>query len=1194
MPFKSPINSPLTEVQSKAFSKVNSLRTYVSAPANLFPNLPEEQQISTFDFSLQLLNSVSGDGEGDKVFNKFMNKIFAITGPDSIVLEQMIVKGLADSLQARDIYLAPSGVADSSSSTTTSTSEGTSFSVQSDTTENTEDFRQFEFLEYKFFARREAVDLEKVVKFSYSTTIDSDIEIEVYANSFNTVTGEFTLESAEANVIDELPSFKRKFSITTDDSLEESNAYIEDLKQESYLGFFENEIQYPKEGDPIVTPDSANSTENNVPIEYNYFLENANEPEFGFNYRITNNRGLPEFINKYGGSQTPEEILIILKETAQLIGFYEEGTEYPSIDSTISAQNGGTAPNPSTTSNVPENLIITVKNNYSSSFPDFEITYLYADINGRTNEEIISELQEKANGFGFVNEGLEYPLTSTEISKISLPFGNLTGKIVDTSNLPIPGAFVEILATEPKLIIATDSEGNYTMKDLKSGIYNVKSSYSGNAFKEKQETFLVIGGKDNVLNFQLEDYNIVTVTASAASTESVEASTSNETENVNDLLSDGTISGPPSFVYTYSSDIINAGLGLEVETFVFPRVDGKTSEDYPYFPLYQSLESANGYRSIPEIISNYKTTAQQEGFKPDNGIIYPKTDAVSYTYTLVGEPIEYYFSRELNGNTTIPISTTQIENYENAIEANEDDGSLTLTLKVENNNPNLQTFEKIFTLIPEESIDYLSDLELDADNYEERLKKNGDEVVVDESTGLTNQYPAFNNQVVFNVDNNVDLPSFTASTSSNSNASNVEEAYNEVKNRHRFKFNIDGVDYPKEGSTITEQTITNPDGSETTSQIIGEIPNNESGTLDDVPVGVLEVPKQISFSSITSSIGSDLQNSFEALVGVSFNPDDVGLTNLQYLNKYLLPGLILGKRELVKQITTMLFGPKELMSEDPEMQEKLLNSAACGEAMFSVTNNPSETDKELEFNRVQLKEQLKKGKIELFISCQKVEVSLPENFIEQFDLASSEVTGVPESQRPNPAESFTLLSNFVQNEVQAQRNAQDANQVKKSFFQLLIDKILQYISVAFSTSPEIESVFSFINLELAKNGEPNISPAEFLSSPCDITNACKSGDKEEFKKKSAFSQSLIDSLYALVLSMILEKLLAELKIKIRKLIQEKAKEKIIKLRKRLLEKFKALDSLDKVSDVASKAAAFQASFNSSGIQGIFDLANQKE
>ena len=149
MPFKVPLNSPLTEVQAKAVSKVNSLRTYTSVPDNLFPNLSEEQQISTFDFSLSLLNSVSGNGEGDKVFNKFMNKIFAVTGPDSIVLEEMIIKALADSLEARDIYLAPEGVPSPSGETVTS--GATVFSGQTGTTENADDFRQVDVIEYKFF-----------------------------------------------------------------------------------------------------------------------------------------------------------------------------------------------------------------------------------------------------------------------------------------------------------------------------------------------------------------------------------------------------------------------------------------------------------------------------------------------------------------------------------------------------------------------------------------------------------------------------------------------------------------------------------------------------------------------------------------------------------------------------------------------------------------------------------------------------------------------------------------------------------------------------------------------------------------------------------------------------------------------------------------------------------------------------------
>ena len=155
-----------------------------------------------------------------------------------------------------------------------------------------------------------------------------------------------------------------------------------------------------------------------------------------------------------------------------------------------------------------------------------------------------------------------------------------------------------------------------------------------------------------------------------------------------------------------------------------------------------------------------------------------------------------------------------------------------------------------------------------------------------------------------------------------------------------------------------------------------------------------------------------------------------------------------------------------------------------------------------------------------------------------------------------------------------------------------MDKILQYVSVAFSVNPIVGDVFSFINRELSKTNQPNINPSEILSSPCEITNACKSGDKEDFKKKSAFSQSLIDSLYALVLSMLLEKLLSEIKPKIKKLIQEKALEKIIKLRKKMLERFSLLKNADKISDVASKAAAYKNAFDTSGINDIFNFSNK--
>jgi hypothetical protein len=94
-----------------------------------------------------------------------------------------------------------------------------------------------------------------------------------------------------------------------------------------------------------------------------------------------------------------------------------------------------------------------------------------------------------------------------------------------------------------------------------------------------------------------------------------------------------------------------------------------------------------------------------------------------------------------------------------------------------------------------------------------------------------------------------------------------------------------------------------------------------------------------------SGITGDLKNELASAFSFKINPDDVGLSNREYLDKYLKPLLSAGKRALVGQIIKMVFGPKEIMSPDPEVQDKLLNSAACGEKMYSLTNNPSVTEK---------------------------------------------------------------------------------------------------------------------------------------------------------------------------------------------------------------------------------------------------------
>lgn len=306
-------------------------------------------------------------------------------------------------------------------------------------------------------------------------------------------------------------------------------------------------------------------------------------------------------------------------------------------------------------------------------------------------------------------------------------------------------------------------------------------------------------------------------------------------------------------------------------------------------------------------------------------------------------------------------------------------------------------------------------------------------------------------------------------------------------------------------------------------------------------------------------------------------------SNSEWLTQNVLPSLTIGKRLLAKQIITMIFGPKDKMSDDPAQQDFLLNASACEEKLFSVTNNPSVSEKELEFNRVKLKKQLEKGAVEIIVNCQKLEIRLPDDFEEQFNLQDSQAAGIPESQRPNPATSFVLLQQFVQNESSSQRNEEDSRAVRKNFLQIIIDKLLSLISVSLSLDPSFNQAFSSINQELRNSNQGEESASSICSDPCEISDACDSGNKQRFKELSSFSSGLINSLYALVVSMLLRKLINEAKSMVKELIVAKAKEKIQRLIEKQRSKFKFLDD---AQNATSKASQYQE--NLKNIKGIFD------
>jgi mannitol-specific phosphotransferase system IIBC component len=107
------------------------------------------------------------------------------------------------------------------------------------------------------------------------------------------------------------------------------------------------------------------------------------------------------------------------------------------------------------------------------------------------------------------------------------------------------------------------------------------------------------------------------------------------------------------------------------------------------------------------------------------------------------------------------------------------------------------------------------------------------------------------------------------------------------------------------------------------------------------------------------------------------------------------------------------------------------------------------------------------------------------------------------------------------------------------------------------------------------------------SSPCEITNACDNKDKENFKKKSAFSSSLIESILSMLISMLIQKLIIEVKKKVKEYIMLKAKQKFEKIKKRQSERH------PKAAAIINKTTEYANAYKSSGILGIMQFASQQ-
>lgn len=300
--------------------------------------------------------------------------------------------------------------------------------------------------------------------------------------------------------------------------------------------------------------------------------------------------------------------------------------------------------------------------------------------------------------------------------------------------------------------------------------------------------------------------------------------------------------------------------------------------------------------------------------------------------------------------------------------------------------------------------------------------------------------------------------------------------------------------------------------------------------------------------------------------------DEYKIANRAYLTNLVPPTFLQAvKQQIAKNLTIMIFGGgNSAVALNPSSTEikRLIEDAVCGENLFSTSSDPINLQEDVEFNRVKLKERLEKGEVVFEVSCQKVKVKLPEDpgyiFGEggQFTQSST----LP----PTPSQSIGILVQHVKNTGQRINNEKNSNSIGKSFFEILIGKLLNYISSL--VFPFLGPIFSLISSDPAAVG---LGPENVAYSNCDIMNSADdSGQGPE--EKQEFLRSLANALLKELLRMLLVFAIKEFKSLVANYFTKTAIEKQKRKTDKIKMKFEIFNKLGSAAEVANKAKKYAA------------------
>ena len=290
------------------------------------------------------------------------------------------------------------------------------------------------------------------------------------------------------------------------------------------------------------------------------------------------------------------------------------------------------------------------------------------------------------------------------------------------------------------------------------------------------------------------------------------------------------------------------------------------------------------------------------------------------------------------------------------------------------------------------------------------------------------------------------------------------------------------------------------------------------------------------------------------------------------------------KLKIAKDLATMIFGSSGDLVTDAYMStpvnyggttydtnlNDLKRQSVCGAQLFSLTNNPSISEADLEYNRIQLLKELDQGGSTYTVSCQGVSVSLPQNPKFMFEGGGPQTVSGPTVF--NPEKMINTMITDVGNQVQKANDSKNAGSASDSFATDLVQKIIQYAPAL------VKPVFNFV-FEIMEQVEPastdqanyyGYTKNSMLSSPCQIL--ADPGNNEDKEMNKNFCNLLLKALLGILLQFLIKQ--------IKKLAAAYfAKKGLEKLKRKQLKITLRFKIFNKAKDKAGKASKAKTMYN---------------